>query len=73
MIICEILTFLVFVGSIPLLGDYFDLHFMTQPNFYAKLALILGLSVVPVWTAKALHRKLNPPSYAKVQQFYFNA
>ncbi|SCU78409.1 LAFA_0A06458g1_1 [Lachancea sp. 'fantastica'] len=73
MILSELVTFIIFVGSVPFLQDYFDLSFMIKPIFYGKLATILGLSIIPVWAAKALHRKLNPPSYAKVQQFYFSA
>ncbi|CEP63456.1 aminophospholipid-translocating P4-type ATPase NEO1 LALA0_S08e02894g [Lachancea lanzarotensis] len=73
MILSELVTFIIFVGSVPFLQDYFDLSFMVKPIFYGKLATILGLSIIPVWAAKALHRRLNPPSYAKVQQFYFSA
>ncbi|SCU78365.1 LADA_0A05292g1_1 [Lachancea dasiensis] len=73
MAISEILTFIIFAASIPFLQDYFELTFLTQPSFYEKLMFILAFSVGPVWAAKALHRKLNPPSYAKVQQFNFSA
>ncbi|SCU81654.1 LANO_0B03796g1_1 [Lachancea nothofagi CBS 11611] len=73
MVISEVLTFFIFVASVPFLNEYFDLSEMVQPWFYGKVALILGMSILPVWAAKALHRKLNPPSYAKVQQFYFSA
>ncbi|SCU77676.1 LAME_0A01882g1_1 [Lachancea meyersii CBS 8951] len=73
MALSELFTLIIFVGSIPFLQEYFDLSFVIQPTFYGKLALILGLSIMPVWAAKALHRRLNPPSYAKVQQFSFSS
>ncbi|SCV99908.1 LAFE_0B05182g1_1 [Lachancea fermentati] len=72
MVIAEITTFLVYVISVPFLGEYFDLHYVAQPLFFGKLTFILALSIFPVWAAKAIHRKLNPPSYAKVQQFSFS-
>ncbi|AET39401.1 aminophospholipid-translocating P4-type ATPase NEO1 Ecym_4340 [Eremothecium cymbalariae DBVPG len=69
MAITEIATFAIYVVSIPFLGEYFELKSMVKPAFYIQLAVILSISIFPVWAAKAIHRKLNPPSYAKVQQF----
>lgn len=69
MVITEIVTFLIYVVSVPFLSEYFDLTFVSQLPFYAKLIFILAVSVFPVWAAKAIHRKINPPNYAKVQQF----
>ncbi|SCV01542.1 LAMI_0G12156g1_1 [Lachancea mirantina] len=73
MLIVEILTFLAYFCSIPFLGEYFDLYSMSQAAFWVKVAVVLSISIVPVWAAKALYRKLNPPNYAKVQQFSFTA
>lgn len=69
MFFTEIATLLFYVASVPFLGDYFDLSFMTTVKFYAELLVILLISVFPVWTAKAIYRRLHPPSYAKVQEF----
>lgn len=69
MAITELTTFVIYICTIPLLGEYFDLKFMILPTFYMQLLIILAVSIFPVWAVKAIHRKLNPPSYAKVQQF----
>ncbi|AMD20000.1 HCL151Wp [Eremothecium sinecaudum] len=69
MAITELATFAVYIISVPFLADYFDLRSMIQPTFYMQLAIILTISIFPVWAAKTIHRRLNPPSYAKVQQF----
>lgn len=69
MIITEIVTLLLYVVSVPFLGEYFDLQYMTKLLFYGESLFILSISIFPVWAAKAIHRKLHPPSYAKVQEF----
>lgn len=69
MIITEIVTFFVYMVSVPFLSDYFDLTYITQLKFYGQLLFMLTISVIPVWSAKTIYRRFNPPSYAKVQQF----
>ncbi|CCD22417.1 aminophospholipid-translocating P4-type ATPase NEO1 NDAI_0A02590 [Naumovozyma dairenensis CBS 421] len=69
MVLTEIITLLVYVVSVPFLGEYFDLESMLALKFYGELLFIVLISVFPVWAAKAIHRKLHPPSYAKVQEF----
>ena len=69
MLVTEIATLLFYIVSVPFLGDYFDLGYMTTVNYYAGLLVILLISIFPVWTAKAIYRRLHPPSYAKVQEF----
>ncbi|CDF88065.1 probable phospholipid-transporting ATPase NEO1 [Zygosaccharomyces bailii ISA1307] len=69
MFISEVATMLLYVVSVPFLGEYFDLKFMSKPLYFGETTFILALSIFPVWAAKAIHRKLNPPSYAKVQEF----
>lgn len=69
MVITEILTLLLYIVSIPFLGDYFEFGYMTKLLFFGELLCILSISVLPVWAAKAIQRKLHPPSYAKVQEF----
>lgn len=69
MIFTEISTLAFYIISVPFLGDYFNLSYMTKPLFFGASLFILAISVFPVWAAKAIHRKLNPPSYAKVQEF----
>ncbi|ANB11385.1 putative aminophospholipid-translocating P4-type ATPase NEO1 [Sugiyamaella lignohabitans] len=68
MVFSEIITMCIFVGSVPFLGDYFDLNYVTQVSFYWKTALITATALIPPWIGKTLRRKLKPPNYAKVQQ-----
>ncbi|ODV60060.1 aminophospholipid-translocating P4-type ATPase NEO1 [Ascoidea rubescens DSM 1968] len=68
MIGAEILTALIFIISIPFLGDYFDLQYVSSFKFLWQTILILAVSILPIWGSKALNRKLRPPNYAKVQQ-----
>ncbi|SMN18341.1 similar to Saccharomyces cerevisiae YIL048W NEO1 Putative aminophospholipid translocase (flippase) involved in endocytosis and vacuolar biogenesis [Maudiozyma saulgeensis] len=65
----ELLTFLLYVVSIPFLSEYFDLEYMKSLRFIGELLFILLISVFPVWAAKSIYRGLHPPSYAKVQEF----
>lgn len=69
MIISELATLLLYVFSVPFLRDYFDLTYVTTLSFLGISLCILSISIFPVWAAKAIHRKLHPPSYAKVQEF----
>lgn len=68
MFLSEIITLLIYIASVPFLGDYFDLEFVKTGSFYWKTALITATALIPPWIGKALRRRLKPPSYAKVQQ-----
>lgn len=68
MIITLLVTFLIYIVSIPFLGDYFDLTYVTSFSYIWQTLIILVLSLFPVWVTLAIRRKLKPPSYAKVQQ-----
>lgn len=61
-------TFMIYVALIPFLTEYFDLDYITSFSFYWQTALVLTLSLFPVWLTQTVNRKLRPPSYAKVQQ-----
>lgn len=63
-----VVTFSIYVLSVPFLTDYFDLDYMTSVSFIWQLLLTLLVSLFPVWLGHAINRKLRPPSYAKVQQ-----
>ena len=69
MIFSEVATFAIFVGSVPVLGDYFDLSFMASGTFYWQLTVILAASVLPIWISKLVYKRLYPPNYAKVQGY----
>lgn len=62
-----IITFIMYVVSIPFLEEYFDLEYITSFLYMWQTSLILVISLFPVWASQAINRKLRPPSYAKVQ------
>ncbi|KAF2156085.1 phospholipid-translocating P-type ATPase [Myriangium duriaei CBS 260.36] len=57
----------VFFGSLPLLGDYFDLSYLIGPGFWWRTLAIAAVSLVPVWGGKCIRRHVRPPNYRKVQ------
>lgn len=69
LIFSEVATLLLYVGSVPFLSEYFDLPFMSTLKFYWQLAVILSVSVVPIWLSKVVYKKIYPPNYAKVQGY----
>ncbi|KAG8532035.1 uncharacterized protein KY384_003671 [Bacidia gigantensis] len=60
-------TAMIYVGSIPFLGDYFDLEFVWGWQFAWRVAAISALSLIPPYSIKLLRRTLHPPNYRKVQ------
>lgn len=67
MVITEVVSLGMYCGSIPFLGEYFNLEYFQKPDLYWQVAVILSAALIPVWAAKAIKAKLKPPSYAKVQ------
>ncbi|KAI0201043.1 phospholipid-translocating P-type ATPase [Astrocystis sublimbata] len=67
MVLCIIGTFIVFVGSVPFLGGYFDLEFASTWGFYWRVLAISAISLIPPYAGKVIRRTMKPPSYRKVQ------
>ncbi|OLN85046.1 putative phospholipid-transporting ATPase NEO1 [Colletotrichum chlorophyti] len=67
MIISLVGTFLIFVGSIPFLGGYFDLQFIITLGFIWRVLAIGAISLIPPYAVKLIRRTVKPPSYRKVQ------
>lgn len=67
MIMAELGTAVAFFVSIPFLGDYFDLPYIITVGFLWRVVTISAISLIPPWIAKAVRRRLKPPSYAKVR------
>ncbi|KAK4104842.1 phospholipid-translocating P-type ATPase [Parathielavia hyrcaniae] len=67
MVVSIVGTFLLFVGSVPFLGGYFDLAFLLTLGFYWRVAAIMAMSLIPTYAAKVIQRTMKPPSYRKVQ------
>lgn len=63
-----VITFMIYVLLVPMLGEYFDFDYLTSVLFCWQLALVLAVSLFPVWLTRTVNQKLRPPSYAKVQQ-----
>jgi phospholipid-translocating ATPase len=57
----------IYFGSLPLLGEYFDLAWMWDLGFWWRFAAICGASLVPVWGGKVIKTYVRPPSYRKVR------
>lgn len=68
MLYSQLVTLAIYIGSVPFLSDYFNLSYVASLKFYWQCALILSMSLLPIWIAKSVNRKLRPPTYAKVQQ-----
>ncbi|KAF5010762.1 hypothetical protein FDECE_3092 [Fusarium decemcellulare] len=67
MIISIVGTFLLYVGSIPFLGGYFDLAFLITWGFVWRVLAIGAISLIPPYAGKLIRRTMKPPSYRKVQ------
>jgi phospholipid-translocating ATPase len=57
----------IYFGSLPFLGEYFDLKWMLDLGFWWRFAAICGASLVPVWGGKVIKTYVRPPSYRKVR------
>ncbi|KAK4631346.1 putative phospholipid-transporting ATPase NEO1 [Fulvia fulva] len=60
-------TAAMYFGSIPFLGDYYDLSFVASVGFWWRFAGIAAASLGPVYAGKIIRRRVKPPSYRKVQ------
>jgi len=67
MILSILGTFVVYLGSIPFLGRYFDLEFIITWGFVWRVLAIAAVSLVPPYLGKVISRTMKPPSYRKVQ------
>ena len=67
MIVSLLGTTVLYVGSVPFLGEYFDLGYVWTWGFVWRVAAIAAISLIPPYSVKILRRTLKPPSYRKVQ------
>ena len=66
MIIAEIVTLIVYVLSMVLLPEYFDLSFVFSFRFVWKVAAIVAVSSLPLYVYKAFKSRFAPANYAKL-------
>jgi phospholipid-translocating ATPase len=67
MVAAIVITFGVYVASVPFLGAYFDLQFVVSWGFVWRVLAISALSLGPVWLGRVVGRRVKPPSYRKVR------
>jgi phospholipid-translocating ATPase len=60
-------TAAIYFGTVPFLGEYYDLQFVASVAFWWKFAVVLAISLMPPYAVKILGRTLRPPSYRKVR------
>lgn len=69
MIISEIVTLAIYAISMVFLPEYFDLSFVLTTQFIFKVAIIVAVSSLPLYTIKALRRRFAPAAYRKVADY----
>ncbi|KAJ5166441.1 uncharacterized protein N7482_005222 [Penicillium canariense] len=67
MIVCLLGTLLFYAGSVPFLGDYFNLRFVITLDWLWRVFAVLAVSLLPVWAGKLIKQSWSPPSYRKVR------
>ncbi|EPS28583.1 hypothetical protein PDE_03529 [Penicillium oxalicum 114-2] len=67
MIFCLFGTLLIYAGSIPFLGDYFDLRYVITLDWLWRVFAVLAVSLIPIWAGKLIKHSWKPPSYRKVR------
>ncbi|ORY95841.1 aminophospholipid-transporting P-type ATPase [Syncephalastrum racemosum] len=66
MVVSEIVTMLIYIGSMWLLPTYFDMSFILTSRFVWKVAVITAVSSFPLYIVKLIKRHYAPPSYTKL-------
>jgi len=67
MIVSEIVTLFIYFLSMVVLKSYFDLGFILSWDFVWKIIVVTVVACSPVYFSKFIRRKLNPPTYSKLQ------
>ncbi|KAJ3835493.1 protein transporter [Lentinula raphanica] len=66
MIISEVVTLFFYVISIAFLPEYFDLSFVVTVGFAWKVAVIVGISAMPLWIVKVIKSRIAPAASSKL-------
>ncbi|XP_053402729.1 probable phospholipid-transporting ATPase IIB [Mercenaria mercenaria] len=66
MILAEVFSLAIYIASLVVLRNYFDPMFLKTWNFFWKVIVITSVSCIPLYIAKFLRKKFNPPVYAKL-------
>jgi phospholipid-translocating ATPase len=60
------ITTAIFFGTVPFLQGYMDLGYLMTVGFFWRAAVILAISLGPIYAAKVIGRRIRPPTYRKV-------
>jgi len=66
MVIAEVVTLLLYAGSIVFLTEYFDLSFVVSVRFAWKVAVIVAVSAFPLYVIKFIKGKISPAASSKL-------
>lgn len=66
MVYSEILSISLYILSMFILKNDFDISFILSITFIYKVALITAISCIPLYILKALRMRYSPPSYTKL-------
>jgi phospholipid-translocating ATPase len=66
MIVCELLSFILYVASLFLFQSYFDVNFLLSWDFLWKVLVATSISCIPLLILKYIRRRFAPPSYTKL-------
>ncbi|GIX74439.1 hypothetical protein CDAR_235251 [Caerostris darwini] len=66
MVVAELFSLIIYFLSLFFMKQFFDTEFIWTPTFLWKVSLLTVVSCVPLYILKYLHRKVAPPSYAKL-------
>ncbi|KXN90751.1 putative phospholipid-transporting ATPase IIB [Leucoagaricus sp. SymC.cos] len=66
MVISEVVTLFLYAISIAFLPEYFDLSFVVTIPFAWKVAVIVGISAMPLWIIKLIRNKVKPSASSKL-------
>lgn len=66
MLVAEVISLLIYIGTLIVLKGYFDQKFLISSEFLWKVVVITLVSCLPLYILKYLRRKYAPPSYSKL-------
>jgi len=66
MVLSEVITMLIYFGSIFALQGYFDVSFVLSLGFLWRVTLVTVLSCMPIYIIRWIKRRIDPPSYTKL-------
>ena len=67
MVLSELITLLLYLCSMLYLNTSFDITFIATWDFLWKVTVVTLVSCLPLYLAKIIKAKLDPPSYSKLK------